>query len=489
MILPADSSLWPFWAVAAFALSICGCPKADIDRRADPGESVRTHSTPVRVLVVDDPELAEVIQRQWQARAEGEIQVLQAKASEIVDTGADNLRADAIIYPAGMIGELAERELIVPISDEALASPQLNRRDVVELARLHEVEWGQQVYAVPFGSPQFTLFYRVDVFRRLGLSPPVTWAEYQAMAERLSEPEAIGGLAASENGAWYAVIEPLGPGWAGQVLLARAAAYARHRNQYSTLFDYTTMKPLIAEPPFVRALDELVAAARLGPADAAAYSPHDARRDFLQGRCAMALSWPTAAKAASPESVKAGEIGIGFAELPGSQMVYNFSDGRWESRRPEENPAVPVLSIAGRLGSVTNTSRQPRSALNVLAWLSGNEWSRQIATQSPETTLYRAGHFQSPREWGDAEIDENAAQQYANVVIQRQTASLWLFSVRIPGRGDYLAALDDAVHEALGGKSSQDALRAAAERWGQITEELGVERQRQAYARSLGLEP
>jgi hypothetical protein len=125
----------------------------------------------------------------------------------------------------------------------------------------------------------------------------------------------------------------------------------------------------------------------------------------------------------------------------------------------------------------------------VLAWLSGNEWSRQIATQSPETTLYRAGHFKSPREWGDAEIDENAAQQYANVVIQRQTASLWLFSVRIPGRGDYLAALDDAVHEALGGKSSQDALRAAAERWGQITEELGVERQRQAYARSLGLEP
>jgi hypothetical protein len=32
-------------------------------------------------------------------------------------------------------------------------------------------------------------------------------------------------------------------------------------------------------------------------------------------------------------------------------------------------------------------------------------------------------------------------------------------------------------------------LDAAAEKWGQITRRLGVEKQRKAYERSLGLEP
>ena len=65
--------------------------------------------------------------------------------------------------------------------------------------------------------------------------------------------------------AWCGTIEPLAPGWAGLVLLARAAPYAKHRDNYSALFDIETMEPLVAGPPFVQALEELVAAAKLGP--------------------------------------------------------------------------------------------------------------------------------------------------------------------------------------------------------------------------------
>ncbi len=85
-------------------------------------------------------------------------------------------------------------------------------------------------------------------------------------------------------------------GWAGLVLLARAAAYAKERDNYTTLFDYKTFAPTIAGPPFVRALTELVEAAKLGPAEQLEYDPAAVRAEFWKGTTAMAISWPTAAR-------------------------------------------------------------------------------------------------------------------------------------------------------------------------------------------------
>jgi multiple sugar transport system substrate-binding protein len=65
----------------------------------------------------------------------------------------------------------------------------------------------------------------------------------------------------------------------------------------------------------------------------------------------------------------------------------------------------------------------------------------------------------------------------------------WLGALCLPGRAEYLAALDPPVAAAVRGqKAPADALRKAAARWKQITERLGLDRQRTAYRRSLGLE-
>ena len=75
----------------------------------------------------------------------------------------------------------------------------------------------------------------------------------------LADRAQSGSAAASDERPFSGVLEPLGPGWAGVVLLARAASYAKHPDNYSTLFDINTMEPLIAGEPFVRALEELLA--------------------------------------------------------------------------------------------------------------------------------------------------------------------------------------------------------------------------------------
>lgn len=475
---------------AALGLLLCGCPRPV--EQAAPPETSPTHQPPLRVLVVDDAGLAMAVERQWRARAEGEIEVRQLSTAELLDPRRKRLAADAVIYPAGLIGELAERELIVPISDDVLGSPEFARRDIFDLLRQAEMTWGERTFAVPFGSPQLTLLYRRDIFEKLGLQPPKSWAQYREAAARLAHREALGDLASAEPAAWHGTVEPWGPGWAGQVLLARAAAYARHRNYFSALFDSDTMEPLIAGPPFVKALEELVATAPSSPSDAVTYGPAEARRELLAGRCAMALTWPSHADAdGAGDGVKeVPSVALAVAELPPSSQVYHPGEAQWLPRENGETGYVPLLSVAGRLGSVTKGAAQTQVALKLLLRLCSSEWSEQISPFSPETTVYRTSQLKQARAWVDASLEPAVAEQYAELVKQTQRRRLWLFSVRIPGRTRYLAALDQAVQRALRGEQpAAECLQAAAEQWRAITQALGVESQQQAYARSLGILP
>lgn len=82
-----------------------------------------------------------------------------------------------------------------------------------------------------------------------------------------------------------------------------------------------------------------------------------------------------------------------------------------------------------------------------------------------------------------------AAAQYAEMTQTTLCRPQWLFPLRIPGRRRYLAALDEAVQRAVRGDQAPDeALAEAAETWRQITDQLGLQRQREAYWDSLGLE-
>jgi multiple sugar transport system substrate-binding protein len=476
------------WAIAAVLLS--GCPTTP-PSDAQPTSVEPSRAKPLRVAVLDDPQLAQAIERQWQARAEGQIEVVRTTVGEFLDKGRAQPAVDAIFYPSGWIGQLAEGGWISPLSDDAIHGPLSARRDIFELIRQQEVYWGEKVYAVPLGSPQLNVVYRRDVFEKLGLDPPRTWTEYAETARKLAQKARPADRAPAA--AWHALAEPLGPGWAGQVLLARAAGYARHRSYYATLFDLETMQPLIATPPFIKALEELVAAAPFSSPDAVKFTPDETRREVLAGRCAMSLTWP-ARRAETPDagpsaSVRDGGV-LAVAELPGSAQVYHPENKKWEPRDRAELGSVPLLAVAGRLGSVAKSSRQPQAAMALVLRVAGAEWSEQISPLSPATTLFRASQLGKVTAWTGDFLEPPAAKEYAELVQQTQSRPLWLCSPRFPGRDRYLAVLDDAVHEAVrGAKPPAECLQAAAERWQTITRELGVPAQRTAYLRSLCMEP
>ncbi len=483
-------SIWLSRGFVLWVGCLAGCTpqtKTTTDQTSTPRTDVE-----LQLVVVDDPAMAEAIdslRSEWKARTGASVTVRQLSIAEATAAEAPMGPADAIIYPSYLLGHLAERDFIGPLPPSYAQNQELAWSDTFELLQLVETQWAQAPYAVPFGSPVLTCFYRPDLLERIHRRPPETWTQYQELAQLLNDRKNLGDAAPPDDAPWFGAAEPLAPGWAGRVFLARAAAYAKHRDHYSTLFNIETMEPLIAGPPFVRALEELAAAAKLGPPNARELDPAAARREFLAGHCALALSWPGHASATPAEPTDKTPA-VAFIELPGSTKVYDIVSKLWDNRDANESVRVPLLGMAGRLGSITRQSAHAENALQLLSWLSGQEWAAKVSAASPATTLYRRSQLRTPRPWVDSNMDASAAQQYAVTVRDALNRTAYLTVPRFAGQERYLAALDQAVEQVLSAqKSPAEALAAAAAQWSTITQELGPDAQRKAYRKSLGLEP
>jgi hypothetical protein len=150
---------------------------------------------------------------------------------------------------------------------------------------------------------------------------------------------------------------------------------------------------------------------------------------------------------------------------------------------------VPLLAIAGRLGVVNAKAANIDAAFQLLLWLSDSRMSPQISAASSSTTLFRQSNLKSPGRWVEKPVSALAAVQYGDATEAALSHEQWIGALRIPGRAEYLAALDEAVASAVRGeKSPLDALVQAEKKWREITGRLGLEHQRAVYRHSLGVE-
>ena len=496
----------PLAPLVFLCLLLAGCPRPASEPRSG---SLRLplEGVTLRLAVVDDPALAAAViqaRGEWNAQTGAELEVLEISGKEL--ERAKTLPADAVLCPSHTLGILAERDLIEPVPENITRGDQWD--GIFDLPKLREAAWGKRIVAVPFGSPVFCCYYRADLLEKLGRRPPRTWSEYRELAELLAKnspfplkngPEANSHLLLEMGpvvrAPWSATIEPLAPGWAGLTLLARAAPYAKHRDNFSTLFNIETMEPLIAGKPMVHALEELAAAAKLGPDDPFQFDPAKVRAAFWRGECGMAITWPTAAveERGEFEGLAApmvdNSVRVGFAELPGSRLVFNRSENELGKRADDDDHRVPLLAVAGRLGVVAKGSPHREAAFQLLLWLSDDRMSPQISALSPATTMFRLSNLDVPGQWVEETVFHAAAAQYGEATLAAFSHEQWLGALRIPGRAEYLAALDEAVAATVRGeKSAKEALQQAATEWREITKRLGPEKQKAAYRHSVGLE-
>ncbi len=483
-------------------LFLGGCSQTQSQPAADRAVVDAHHAaSELRVAIVDDSALAASIGRfegEWNAQTDSKLSVMEISAATVAR--AENLDADAIIYPPAQMGALAERKLIRPLNRSWLANDPLESADLLQPLESLEFNWDAEQYAVPLGSPVFVLMYRSDLFEFYGKQAPRTWEEYQQLVDFFQSAVKLRKQAASQqshsNGPelvepWSAAVEPLADGWASRLLLARAAAYAKHRDYTSVLFDRETMEPLIAGPPFVRALTELAAAVKTSRENAKLLTPEAAVAQFFAGHAAMAIAWPVAAAETQLQSgSNNAKIPIAFAALPGSTTAYNPRRGDWEPRRDNEAINIPLHMISGRVGSVCRGTDSAEAAFRLLAWLASKKWSSDILPASSATTMFRHSQLDDPMPWTGPAIAPIAASEYGQVLAAALRQPEFISVPRIPGESEYMAALDDAVLAAVAGKQSpQKALHDAVVKWKEITGRLGADQQLEAYRRSIKVVP
>ena len=68
--------------------------------------------------------------------------------------------------------------------------------------------FGSAVYAIPQASGPMGLFYRSDLFKKWGITPPKTWDEYAQAAEKIhsADPKASIGTFPPGNSAWFTAL-------------------------------------------------------------------------------------------------------------------------------------------------------------------------------------------------------------------------------------------------------------------------------------------
>ncbi|MEZ6116108.1 MAG: extracellular solute-binding protein [Pirellulaceae bacterium] len=441
---------------------------------------------PLRIAVVEDEPLAERIQREWTAQNAEPI-LLEHLDRDSLDR-PQRISADVILFSTVDTGQLIASQQLRPLpvsgADSGMSTDhvsQVQLDDVLTLNRRMEMRWGDEVYAVTVGSPVLVLMYRQDWFDELGIEPPTTWTQYQDVVRQFTNrPEFAANN--SDGDQWRPVAEPCRAGWASRMFLQRAAAHVSSPNQYSNVFDVTSMKAQIDTAPFVKALTEMQATASLLPAGTQPLDPNEAAEMFWAGNTAMALTWPSAAR--TDVSSLAG-VNVGFAACPGSDQFYLFSSQEWQDR--SQVVSVPLLGTSGRLAGIGSGARDLPSVMNFLAWLTSTEQDARIARTSAATTAYRFSQLVVLEPWLESPA-KPAAEQYAQVLRNTHSATSFQVLLRIPGANQYLAALDQQVDAVLSGvKEPAAALAEVAAEWDRITDQLGRASQKAAFAKSLGL--
>src|SRR5690606_1407454 len=108
----------------------------------------------------------------------------------------------------------------------------------------------------------------------------------------------------------------------------------------------------------------------------------------------------------------------------------------------------------------------------------------------PATTLFRKSHLQSPRDWTEPAMDQDAARRYAELVQELLSRQEYVSPLPIPGGQKYMTALEEAIGQALTGeKPAAETLQGCADRWSEITQQLGQQQQREAYRQSVEFGP
>lgn len=404
----------------------------------------------------------------WEELTGIEVEVIEIPINELFTKTIAEHRAgtgayDLLNIVPAWLPDLVEAGVLEPLDayvDEHGYRDSL--QDIAGVYRDNQMTYGDEIYALPDDGDVFVLYYRTDLFgdaehqaafeeaHGYPLAPPETWDQFYEISQYFTEalaPETYGSALIHAPGLIHYLFEE------------------RFRIAGGRFFDEESMDAQIDSDIGVAVLEDMVRQLDNMPPGAAGWGPIEVLNAWLAGELAMQIWWPPPGRWSEgygaeqealswlPETTVAGDVG--YALTPGG--------------RPE--------LAAGFALSVAANSDNKEAAYLFAQWLNSEEISLQrvmlpFALRDP----FRTSHFESEEYRG---LWPSAGDYLDTLKLGAETG---LLDLSIIDTFSYEESLTRAITSALAGGDPRSALEDAAEEWDTITEEIGVDDQREAYS-------
>ncbi len=410
-----------------------------------------------------------------------------ARLQQSIATGTVDF--DIIEMGAPFEGDVLGKGLASEMPD--WVKEQIDMDDYVDYLKAPVGTWDGKTYRVSIDGDCHTFAYRKDYFGPDGIGGaevPTTWQEINQVSKDLvGKEDPLTGLPA------HGYLDPL-KGWGGfgfYFLENRASAYAKHPNSPAWLFEPDTMKPMVNNPAWVQAIQDVMDLIDAGayPTDQINADPGTtAFQQFLAGTGSMLMWWGDVGSSARTSDTSVVGNVVGFGVNPASDRVYNAQAGAWEDTRNE----APNMAYIGWgvyvMATVEGDEKKKKAAWSAAAHLGGKDLSLWASAYPSGFQPYRNSHFQF-EEWEEAGYDRAYVEDYLGSNADSYNHPNAAIEPRIPGIFQYYSVAEDELAKGYAGQygSAQETADAIAAAWEEITDQIGRDSQIAVYKASLGL--
>ena len=376
---------------------------------------------------------------------------------------------------------------------------QIDLADYVGYLQAPTGTWDGKTYRISIDGDCHNFNYRSDYFENEDLAKawkdeghsgnwedPTTWQKVTEVSKFLKGKKHAGFPA-------YGYLD-VQKGWGGfgfYFLGSIATAYAKHPDSPAFLFEPETMKPMVNNPAWVRAIQDVLDRRDCQPPDQINADPGvTGFSQFLAGTGSMVSWWGDVGSNANTSDESLVQGNVGFDILPGSDDVYNWKTGKWETLSSGPNFAPNMAYIGWGLycmKTVDMDTTKRKAAWSACAHIGGKDLSLWMSMYPSGFQPYRNSHFNID-EWVGAGYTNAFASDYLASEADSYNHPNAAIEPRIPGIFQYYSIAEDELSKIYAGEyDAQTGADNIAAAWDKITDQIGRENQIKLYKASLGL--
>ncbi len=211
-----------------------------------------------------------------------------------------------------------------------------------------------KLYSLPVRAHVQMLFYRKDIFKKLGLTAPTTWKELDEVSKVISDKTDLAGIVPYYGAGNNAQNLPM---WTSYLW-----------SNGGDIFD-DELKPAFNSPEGIEATKryiDLLVKEKVAPPGSVTFGEQDSRTFFKQGKAAMWLGWWWVYSEFNDKEASAKDVAgnVGFASVPG-----------WEGKGTQANIATFPLAMM-------KASKNKEAAWEVLKWIAEPEEELDIVMKT-----------------------------------------------------------------------------------------------------------